>query len=163
MLGDRPSCDGSSSRSPTADQQQQLQPPFLWAATSPKSGEIGTLSGHILKTEHAQYRYPTVAVTMYLIFFDNWTSSEKQGFTHMGVSFLDNPTHLPSALCPFPLKHAWGNLDAPIGRLRAAYEEHRGSPDTNPFGNGAIRTYLRELECRRRRENLCTRRRRLGL
>lgn len=81
---------------------------------------IGTLSGHILKTEHAQYRYPTVAVTMYLIFFDNWTSSEKQGFTHMGVSFLDNPTHLPSALCPFPLKHAWGNLDAPIGRLRGA-------------------------------------------
>ncbi|KAM1080503.1 hypothetical protein ACFX2B_014943 [Malus domestica] len=30
----------------------------------------------------------------------------------------------------------------------AAYEEHGWSPETNPFGNGAIRVFLRELkEC----------------
>ncbi|KAL9452374.1 hypothetical protein AB3S75_008209 [Citrus x aurantiifolia] len=46
------------------------------------------------------------------------------------------------------LRQAWGSLDALIGRLRAAYEEHGGSPETNPFGNGAIRVYLREVrEC----------------
>ncbi|CAI0444769.1 unnamed protein product [Linum tenue] len=51
----------------------------------------------------------------------------------------------PPAPCTCPLRQAWGSLDALIGRLRAAYEEHGGSPDTNPFGNGAIRLYLREV------------------
>ncbi|XWS15835.1 hypothetical protein CRYUN_Cryun34aG0035800 [Craigia yunnanensis] len=54
----------------------------------------------------------------------------------------------PPAPCTCPLKQAWGSLDALIGRLRAAYEEHGGSPETNPFGNGAIRVFLREVrEC----------------
>ncbi|KAG2397085.1 Protein LIGHT-DEPENDENT SHORT HYPOCOTYLS 10-like Protein [Vigna angularis] len=39
---------------------------------------------------------------------------------------------------------AWGSLDALIGRLRAAYEENGGSPETNPFASGSIRVYLRE-------------------
>ncbi|CBI30686.3 unnamed protein product, partial [Vitis vinifera] len=51
----------------------------------------------------------------------------------------------PPAPCTCPLRQAWGSLDALIGRLRAAYEEHGGSPETNPFGNGAIRVYLREV------------------
>nr|KYP50386.1 hypothetical protein KK1_027863 [Cajanus cajan] len=58
--------------------------------------------------------------------------------------------HLPEppAPCTCPLRQAWGSLDALIGRLRAAYEEHGGSPETNPFGSGAIRVYLREVkEC----------------
>lgn len=39
-------------------------------------------------------------------------------------------------------------MDALIGRLRAAYEENGGSPETNPFASGAIRVYLREVrEC----------------
>ncbi|RYR43528.1 hypothetical protein Ahy_A08g039932 isoform A [Arachis hypogaea] len=47
-----------------------------------------------------------------------------------------------------PLRQAWGSLDALIGRLRAAYEENGGSPETNPFANGSIRVYLREVrEC----------------
>ncbi|XP_047313280.1 protein LIGHT-DEPENDENT SHORT HYPOCOTYLS 10-like [Impatiens glandulifera] len=54
----------------------------------------------------------------------------------------------PPAPCTCPLRQAWGSLDALIGRLRAAYEENGGSPDLNPFGNGAIRVYLREVkEC----------------
>ncbi|CAI0444801.1 unnamed protein product [Linum tenue] len=60
-----------------------------------------------------------------------------------GCVFFGQPD--PPAPCTCPLRQAWGSLDALIGRLRAAYEEHGGSPDTNPFGNGAIRLYLREV------------------
>ncbi|GLU13809.1 hypothetical protein SLE2022_304190 [Rubroshorea leprosula] len=63
-----------------------------------------------------------------------------------GCVFFGQPD--PPASCTCPLRQAWGSLDALIGRLRAAYEEHGGSPQTNPFGNGAIRVYLREVrEC----------------
>lgn len=51
----------------------------------------------------------------------------------------------PPAPCPCPLRQAWGSLDALIGRLRAAYEEHGGKPETNPFGARAVRLYLREV------------------
>jgi len=51
----------------------------------------------------------------------------------------------PPAPCPCPLKQAWGSLDALIGRLRAAYEEHGGQPEYNPFGARAVRLYLREV------------------
>lgn len=47
--------------------------------------------------------------------------------------------------CDCPLRQAWGSLDALVGRLRAAYEENGGRPETNPFANGAIRVYLREV------------------
>lgn len=54
----------------------------------------------------------------------------------------------PPAPCSCPLRQAWGSLDALIGRLRAAYEENGGSPETNPFASGTIRVYLREVkEC----------------
>ncbi|RWW15828.1 hypothetical protein GW17_00020316 [Ensete ventricosum] len=39
----------------------------------------------------------------------------------------------------------WGSLDALIGRLRAAYEENGGKPETNPFGARVVRLYLREV------------------
>lgn len=51
----------------------------------------------------------------------------------------------PPAPCPCPLRQAWGSLDALIGRLRAAYEEHGGRPESNPFGARAVRLYLREV------------------
>ncbi|KAG4911147.1 protein LIGHT-DEPENDENT SHORT HYPOCOTYLS 4-like [Glycine soja] len=51
----------------------------------------------------------------------------------------------PPAPCPCPLRQAWGSLDALIGRLRAAYEENGGRPETNPFGARAVRTYLRDV------------------
>ncbi|KDP34854.1 hypothetical protein JCGZ_09142 [Jatropha curcas] len=51
----------------------------------------------------------------------------------------------PPAPCPCPLKQAWGSLDALIGRLRAAFEENGGLPETNPFGARAVRLYLREV------------------
>ncbi|KAI3450291.1 hypothetical protein Pfo_006956 [Paulownia fortunei] len=51
----------------------------------------------------------------------------------------------PPAPCACPLKQAWGSLDALIGRLRAAYEENGGRPESNPFGTKAVRIYLREV------------------
>ncbi|KAK8596555.1 hypothetical protein V6N13_001172 [Hibiscus sabdariffa] len=51
----------------------------------------------------------------------------------------------PPAPCSCPLKQAWGSLDALIGRLRAAYEENGGLPESNPFGARAVRIYLREV------------------
>ncbi|CAN1328094.1 Protein LIGHT-DEPENDENT SHORT HYPOCOTYLS 6 [Linum perenne] len=51
----------------------------------------------------------------------------------------------PPSPCPCPLKQAWGSLDALVGRLRAAFEENGGLPETNPFGARAVRLYLREV------------------
>ncbi|XP_022745381.1 protein LIGHT-DEPENDENT SHORT HYPOCOTYLS 1-like [Durio zibethinus] len=51
----------------------------------------------------------------------------------------------PPAPCPCPLRQAWGSLDALIGRLRAAYEEHGGRPEGNPLGSRAVRIYLWEV------------------
>uniref|UniRef100_A0A7N0T3Z5 ALOG domain-containing protein n=1 Tax=Kalanchoe fedtschenkoi TaxID=63787 RepID=A0A7N0T3Z5_KALFE len=51
----------------------------------------------------------------------------------------------PPGPCPCPLNQAWGSLDALIGRLRAAFEENGGRPETNPFGTRAVRLYLREV------------------
>ena len=60
-----------------------------------------------------------------------------------GCPFFGHPS--PPAPCPCPLRQAWGSLDALIGRLRAAFEEHGGRPDANPFGARAVRLYLREV------------------
>ncbi|XP_020239226.1 protein LIGHT-DEPENDENT SHORT HYPOCOTYLS 1 [Cajanus cajan] len=51
----------------------------------------------------------------------------------------------PPAPCPCPLRQAWGSLDALIGRLRAAFEENGGRPETNPFGARAVRLYLHDV------------------
>ncbi|KAI3434292.1 Glutaredoxin domain-containing protein [Psidium guajava] len=60
-----------------------------------------------------------------------------------GCPYYGHPN--PPAPCACPLKQAWGSLDALIGRLRAAYEENGGRPDSNPFGAKAVRIYLREV------------------
>ncbi|KAK1430444.1 hypothetical protein QVD17_13169 [Tagetes erecta] len=57
--------------------------------------------------------------------------------------FFGHPN--PPAPCPCPLRQAWGSLDALVGRLRAAFEENGGMPETNPFGARAVRLYLREV------------------
>ncbi|GAB4824303.1 Protein LIGHT-DEPENDENT SHORT HYPOCOTYLS 6 [Ancistrocladus abbreviatus] len=63
---------------------------------------------------------------------------------HMsGCPYYGHPN--PPAPCACPLKQAWGSLDALIGRLRAAYEENDGRPESNPFGAKAVRIYLKEV------------------
>ncbi|KAL2899301.1 Protein LIGHT-DEPENDENT SHORT HYPOCOTYLS 6 [Bienertia sinuspersici] len=60
-----------------------------------------------------------------------------------GCPYFGHPN--PPAPCACPLKQAWGSLDALIGRLRAAFEENGGRPESNPFGARAVRIYLREV------------------
>ncbi|KNA13491.1 hypothetical protein SOVF_115690 [Spinacia oleracea] len=60
-----------------------------------------------------------------------------------GCPFFGHPN--PPAPCPCPLRQAWGSLDALIGRLRAAYEENGGPPESNPFGARAVRLFLRDV------------------
>ncbi|XP_062230541.1 protein G1-like1 [Phragmites australis] len=60
-----------------------------------------------------------------------------------GCPFFGHPS--PPAPCPCPLRPAWGSLDALVGRLRAAFEEHGGRPEANPFGARAVRLYLRDV------------------
>ncbi|KAG0461991.1 hypothetical protein HPP92_020467 [Vanilla planifolia] len=60
-----------------------------------------------------------------------------------GCPFFGLPC--PPAPCPCPLRQAWGSLDSLVGRLRAAFEEHGGRPETNPFASRAVRLYLREV------------------
>ncbi|KAL6614240.1 hypothetical protein ACP70R_036510 [Stipagrostis hirtigluma subsp. patula] len=60
-----------------------------------------------------------------------------------GCAYYGQPA--PPGPCPCPLRQAWGSLDALIGRLRAAYEESGGAPESNPFAARAVRIYLREV------------------
>jgi hypothetical protein len=60
-----------------------------------------------------------------------------------GCAYFGQPN--PPAPCACALRQAWGSLDALIGRLRAAYEESGGRPESNPFAARAVRIYLREV------------------
>lgn len=60
-----------------------------------------------------------------------------------GCPYFGHPN--PPSPCACPLKQAWGSLDALIGRLRAAFEENGGRPESNPFATRAVRIYLREI------------------
>ena len=51
----------------------------------------------------------------------------------------------PVAPCACPLWQASGSLDALIERLRSAYVEHGGRPESNPFAAGAVWDYLSEV------------------
>ncbi|KAK9724300.1 hypothetical protein RND81_05G062000 [Saponaria officinalis] len=79
-------------------------------------------------------------VLEFLRYLDQFGKTKVHG---LGCPFYGHPN--PPAPCPCPLKQAWGSLDALIGRLRAAYEENGGAPESNPFGARAVRLYLREV------------------
>ncbi|KAM6574875.1 hypothetical protein CsatA_023202 [Cannabis sativa] len=161
MSGDRPKesvDEGSSSRSvaTTADHhpqysqhQQQVVPvaaaPPLSRYESQKRRDWNTF-GQYLKNQT-----PPVSLSQcncnHVLDFLRYLDQFGKTKVHLhGCVFFGQPD--PPAPCTCPLRQAWGSLDALIGRLRAAFEEHGGSPETNPFGNGAIRVYLREVkEC----------------
>ncbi|KAE8704761.1 Protein G1-like6 [Hibiscus syriacus] len=76
--------------------------------------------------------------------YENLKRRDWNTFVHTPLCpFFGHPN--PPAPCPCPLRQAWGSLDALIGRLRAAFEEHGGKPEANPFGARVVRLYLREV------------------
>ena len=138
----------SSSSQPPSNQQQhhhQHQEQPLSRYESQKRRDWNTF-GQYLKNQS-----PPVALSQcnfnHVLDFLRYLDQFGKTKVHLhGCIFFGQPT--PPAPCACPLRQAWGSLDALIGRLRAAYEEHGGSPETNPFGGGAIRLYLREVkEC----------------
>ncbi|XP_038881253.1 protein LIGHT-DEPENDENT SHORT HYPOCOTYLS 10-like [Benincasa hispida] len=155
MLGERPICEGSSSGlAITADQQQAAQPQTqtqtqvgagvpLSRYESQKRRDWNTF-GQYLKNQTPPVSLSNCNCNHVLEFLRYLDQFGKTRVHSHGCVFFGQPE--PPAPCPCPLKQAWGSLDALIGRLRAAYEEHGGSPEGNPFGNGAIRTYLREVK-----------------
>lgn len=126
-------------------QQQQQQPVTLSRYESQKRRDWNTF-GQYLKNQR-----PPVSVSQcncnHVLEFLRYLDQFGKTKVHLhGCVFFGQPD--PPAPCTCPLRQAWGSLDALIGRLRAAYEENGGTQETNPFGNGAIRVYLREVkEC----------------
>ncbi|KAL5575230.1 hypothetical protein UlMin_018234 [Ulmus minor] len=144
------SAEGSSSRSFTSSDHHPPPPPPpqpqpLSRYESQKRRDWNTF-GQYLKNQA-----PPVSLSQcncnHVLDFLRYLDQFGKTKVHLhGCVFFGQPD--PPAPCTCPLRQAWGSLDALIGRLRAAYEEHGGSPETNPFGNGAIRVYLREVkEC----------------
>ncbi|KAI4332565.1 hypothetical protein L6164_017461 [Bauhinia variegata] len=142
------SAQGSSSSSRPAGDHHQQQPPAaapLSRYESQKRRDWNTF-GQYLKNQT-----PPVSLSQcnfnHVLEFLRYLDQFGKTKVHLhGCIFFGQPD--PPAPCTCPLRQAWGSLDALIGRLRAAYEEHGGSPENNPFGSGAIRVYLREVkEC----------------
>lgn len=132
------SCDGKNSTIPTTLRPQN--PPSRYE--SQKRRDWNTF-GQYLKNHRpplALARCSGAHVLEFLRYLDRFGKTK----VHiMGCPFFGQPN--PPAPCPCPLRQAWGSLDALIGRLRAAFEENGGLPETNPFGARAVRLYLREV------------------
>ncbi|KAK7359215.1 hypothetical protein VNO77_01165 [Canavalia gladiata] len=130
----------SSSQQPSSNQQQPLS-----RYESQKRRDWNTF-GQYLKNQSPPIPLSQCNFNHVLDFLRYLDQFGKTKVHLHGCIFFGQP--VPPAPCACPLRQAWGSLDALIGRLRAAYEEHGGSPETNPFGGGAIRVYLREVkEC----------------
>lgn len=140
------SSSSSSSRSysahPPSGGDRNLNPQPLSRYESQKRRDWNTF-GQYLRNQR-----PPVALSQcnfnhvldFLRYLDQFgkTKVHNQGCLFFGQSEPPGP-------CTCPLRQAWGSLDALIGRLRAAYEENGGLPETNPFASAAIRVYLREV------------------
>lgn len=132
----------SSSRSPSGDQSGGNTPSRY---ESQKRRDWNTF-GQYLKNQRPPVPLPQCNSNHVLEFLRYLDQFGKTKVHLQGCSFYGQPE--PPAPCACPLRQAWGSLDALIGRLRAAYEENGGPPESNPFASGAIRVYLREVkEC----------------
>ncbi|KAL5565102.1 hypothetical protein UlMin_028266 [Ulmus minor] len=133
---------GKSIAEGSSQQQQPSSPPPLSRYESQKRRDWNTF-GQYLRNQR-----PPVALSQcnshhvldFLRYLDQFgkTKVHFQGCVFFGQIEPPGP-------CTCPLRQAWGSLDALIGRLRAAYEENGGLPETNPFASGDIRVYLREV------------------
>lgn len=139
------SCSGDRHHLPQPQPQPQPHPAPLSRYESQKRRDWNTF-GQYLKNQRPPVSLSQCSCNHVLEFLRYLDQFGKTKVHLHGCVFFGQPD--PPAPCTCPLRQAWGSLDALIGRLRAAYEEHGGSPATNPFGNGAIRVYLREVrEC----------------
>uniref|UniRef100_A0A6N2NCU5 ALOG domain-containing protein n=3 Tax=Salix TaxID=40685 RepID=A0A6N2NCU5_SALVM len=132
--------EGSSRGAAMAPDQQN--PPPLSRYESQKRRDWNTF-GQYLRNQR-----PPVALSQcnanHVLEFLRYLDQFGKTKVHLqGCVFFGQPE--PPGPCTCPLKQAWGSLDALIGRLRAAFEENGGLPETNPFASGAIRLYLREV------------------
>ncbi|KAJ8626610.1 hypothetical protein MRB53_019917 [Persea americana] len=140
--GAKDSGEGSS-RSVVVYEQQLVQPsPQLSRYESQKRRDWNTF-GQYLKNQRPPVSLAQCNCGHVLEFLQYLDQFGKTKVHLHGCAFFGQPE--PPAPCTCPLRQAWGSLDALIGRLRAAYEENGGSPETNPFAGGAIRAYLREV------------------
>lgn len=132
----------SSASAVAAASPDQQNPPPLSRYESQKRRDWNTF-GQYLRNQR-----PPVALSQcnsnHVLDFLRYLDQFGKTKVHLqGCVFFGQPE--PPGPCSCPLKQAWGSLDALIGRLRAAYEENGGLPETNPFASGAIRIYLREV------------------
>ncbi|KAF2314388.1 hypothetical protein GH714_025973 [Hevea brasiliensis] len=134
--------EGSSRSGGGGNATDQQNPPPLSRYESQKRRDWNTF-GQYLRNQR-----PPVALSQcnanHVLDFLRYLDQFGKTKVHLqGCVFFGQPE--PPGPCTCPLKQAWGSLDALIGRLRAAYEENGGLPETNPFASGAIRVYLREV------------------
>lgn len=136
------SANNSVSAAGDDHQQQKQQPAQLSRYESQKRRDWNTF-GQYLRNQRppvALQQSNSNHVLDFLRYLDQFGKTK----VHLqGCVFFGQPE--PPGPCTCPLRQAWGSLDALIGRLRAAYEENGGLPETNPFASGAIRVYLREV------------------
>ncbi|XP_050215910.1 protein LIGHT-DEPENDENT SHORT HYPOCOTYLS 10-like [Mercurialis annua] len=126
----------------TTDHQQQSSPAPLSRYESQKRRDWNTF-GQYLRNQRPPVGLSQCNANQVLDFLRYLDQFGKTKVHLQGCVFFGEPE--PPGPCTCPLKQAWGSLDALIGRLRAAYEENGGLPETNPFASGAIRVYLREV------------------
>ncbi|CAI8618659.1 unnamed protein product [Vicia faba] len=131
----------ASSSKPNHHDHHQQQP--LSRYESQKRRDWNTF-GQYLKSQHPPVPLSNCTFNHVLDFLHYLDQFGKTKVHLKGCIFFGQPT--PPAPCACPLKQAWGSLDALIGRLRAAYEENGGSPETNPFAGEAVRVFLREVK-----------------
>nr|GMC76699.1 protein LIGHT-DEPENDENT SHORT HYPOCOTYLS 10-like [Ipomoea batatas] len=136
--------EGSSSslRPPPPAAAAAAQPVQLSRYEAQKRRDWNTF-GQYLKNQRPPVPLPRCNYNHVLDFLRYLDQFGKTKVHLQGCVYFGQPE--PAGPCTCPLRQAWGSLDALIGRLRAAFEENGGLPESNPFAGSAIRLYLREV------------------
>ncbi|CAL9775293.1 unnamed protein product [Musa acuminata subsp. burmannicoides] len=126
---------------PSSTQQQQRKPPSRYESQKRRDWNtfLQYLRSH--RPPLSLARCSGAHVIEFLKYLDQFGKTKVHA---TGCTYFGHPN--PPAPCVCPLKQAWGSLDALVGRLRAAYEENDGVPESNPFGARAVGIYLREVK-----------------
>ncbi|GMH13216.1 hypothetical protein Nepgr_015057 [Nepenthes gracilis] len=118
-------------------------PPLLHSPYESQKRRDWNHFGHYLRSQQPPLSLSLCTgahVLEFLRYLDHFGKTKVHG---QECPFFGTPN--PPYPCPCPLRQSWGSLDALVGRLRAAYQEHGGLPHTNPFNATAVRLHLREV------------------